>query len=97
LTLILCSLSALFVVQLTKVIVTPRLQDRSVRSALIKMTLSVLVAAGTAWLLDPHHPRELAVFAIAGAGLAMGEHKVLRLASLYGDWLITTIMRNRRP
>ena len=82
--------------QLVKVVLTPRLQDRSVRGALVKMVLAAGVALGTAWLLDPHHPRELAVYALAGAGLAMVFHKILRLASIYADWVITVIMRNRR-
>ena len=84
-------------VQLTKVVFTPRLQNKSVRTAVIKMVLALLVATTATWLLEPYHYRDLAVYGLAGAGLAMAFHKLIRWASLYGDWLVTTIMRQRRP
>lgn len=83
-------------VQLAKVVLTPRLQDKTVRSGTLKMVLALVTATLVGWLYDPHHYRDLAVWGLAGAGLAISINKIVRLASVYADWVITMIMRNRR-
>jgi hypothetical protein len=91
LTLLLCGLASFFVVQLVKV----TFSLKSGRHQITKMVTALVVSAVIAYSNYPHHPRNVAIYGLAGAGLAFVIHKVYRVAGVAGDWLIQEILTKR--
>lgn len=85
-----CALAAFFTTQLCKSVwprpITP----------LAKMLLTALAAAGAAALQWPHSAPKIALYGLAGAGLAVIVHRAARALSAGGDWLIYDILHRPR-
>jgi hypothetical protein len=89
--LVFCGLAGFFLAQFVKTL-SPTLVPQW-----FKLTLALLGSAGAAALIfgERHHGIDLVVYADAGAGLAVIAHKLYRLMSTAGDWLIQEIIRKR--
>jgi hypothetical protein len=87
--LLLCSLSAFFVVELFK-------RARPIRDWW-KPMVALIVSAGVSAFFYRHHPYSLAAFALAGAGLSLIAHKLYRYFSAAGDRAVVEILSAREP
>jgi hypothetical protein len=87
-TLVFCGLAGFFLAQLVKTL-SPGLVPQW-----FKMALALVGSAGVAALVF-HRGPDLVIYAVAGAGLAVLAHKLYRLLSTAGDWLIQEIIRKR--
>lgn len=85
-TLLISGFAAFFVVQLIKILVTPKLQGEGLGKALTKMVLAGGASFGAAVLTLPVGDwRACVAYGVAGAGLAVLLHKTTRLISNAGD------------
>lgn len=59
------------------------------------MVLALIGSGGVAALVFAHHYSELAVYTVAGAGLAAVIHRIWRLLTYVGDWCVRQIQESR--
>lgn len=85
----LCGFGAFFGVQLIKTALPNPMKSYW------KIGLALVISYGISASLFTHNPHQLAVYGVAGAGLALLIHRISRLASVAGDWYIHEILRNR--
>lgn len=89
--LLLCALSAFFVVELTKAVWFRSLRPWS------KLVIALVAATVGAVLLVQRtgFGTQTATLAVAAAGLAVVTHRVCRMLRVAGDWLVKDIIRRR--
>jgi hypothetical protein len=91
--LLLCGFGAFMAVQVIKIFSLP-----TILAAQLKMLLALAASYGIATGLFLHHTAELVIYGAAGAGLAIVIHRLARLLSVTGDWIIKEILRKtHRP
>ena len=96
-TLLITGFAAFFIVQLVKFLVAPKLQGEGVWKAVFKMVLAGGAAFGTALLTLPGgHWKEAVAYGLAGAGMSVLLHKVVRLISTLGDESLTRFLSSFR-
>jgi hypothetical protein len=85
--LVLCGLGGFFVAQAVKTVLRVRPWH--------KLVLALIGSAGVAAFVFEHHFSELAIYGVAGAGLAIVINRAARLLLLVGDLCIRRILDSR--
>jgi hypothetical protein len=87
--LLLCGFGGFFVSQIVKTIaVRPP-------ASIWKMTMALVGSFAVSAVFYYQKPLDMAVYGLAGAGLAVLVHRTARLASVAGDWCIRDILVKR--
>lgn len=86
--LVLCGFACFFVVQLVKLVLSPKTVG-----ALAKIFIAALGSFGIAAIIFLHRPSELVVYGAAGVGLNTILDCFARFTSVAADWIIQDIVR----